>query len=214
MITQCFTMWTITMCRLVEEYPGRGISWFAVGCYYLCTRQFETARRYFGKATSMDNAFAAAWIGFGHSFAFQDESDQVDLQPVESHFQKKLRVPQRPLLEWNACILECCWPQLTLVVPSAVWLQIDTRILSQAELAMTGCLFLSLWSACNITPPKSYYGLRSRTIQWLAAIFIPQTLKADLTCRLWQHTGQLPGCSQGSTFPSWAWVWSTSAWVI
>lgn len=61
----------------MEEYPDRGVSWFAVGCYYLCTRQFETARRYFGKATSMENAFAPAWIGFGHSFALQDESDQV-----------------------------------------------------------------------------------------------------------------------------------------
>ena len=70
-------LYTYCWCRLVEEYPDRGVAWFGVGCYYLCTRQFETARRYFGKATSMDNAFAAAWIGFGHSFAFQDESDQV-----------------------------------------------------------------------------------------------------------------------------------------
>lgn len=65
------------LCRLVEEYPERAVSWFAVACYYLCTRQFEVARRYFGKATSMDSSFAPAWIGFGHSFAFQDESDQV-----------------------------------------------------------------------------------------------------------------------------------------
>ena len=64
-------------CRLVEDYPERVVSWFAVACYYMCTRQFEVARRYFGKATSMEPTFAPAWIGFGHSFAFQDESDQV-----------------------------------------------------------------------------------------------------------------------------------------
>lgn len=64
-------------CRLVEEYPDRALSWFAVGCYYLCTHQHDKARRYFGKATTMENNFAAAWIGFGNAFAFQDESDQV-----------------------------------------------------------------------------------------------------------------------------------------
>ena len=65
------------LCRLVEEYPGRALAWFAVGCYYLCTQQYDSARRYFGKATSMENSFAAAWIGFGNAFAFQDESDQA-----------------------------------------------------------------------------------------------------------------------------------------
>lgn len=65
------------MCRLVEEYPDRALSWFAVGCYYLCTQQYDSARRYFGKATTIENSFAAAWIGFGNAFAFQDESDQV-----------------------------------------------------------------------------------------------------------------------------------------
>ena len=64
-------------CRLVEEYPDRALAWFAVGCYYLCTQQYDNARRYFGKATSMENSFAAAWIGFGNAFAFQDESDQA-----------------------------------------------------------------------------------------------------------------------------------------
>ncbi|KAK9823965.1 hypothetical protein WJX72_006697 [[Myrmecia] bisecta] len=63
--------------RLVEEYPDRALSWYAVGCYYLCTQQYENARRYFGKATSLDASFAPAWVGFGHAFAFQDESDQA-----------------------------------------------------------------------------------------------------------------------------------------
>ena len=65
--------------RLVEEHPDRAVSWFAVGCYYMCARQHEQARRYFGKATGLDRCFAPAWVAFGHAFAAQDESDQVRL---------------------------------------------------------------------------------------------------------------------------------------
>lgn len=62
---------------LVQEYPQKALAWFAVGCYYLCIRQFDHARRYFCKATTLDGAFACAWIGFGHAYAAQDESDQA-----------------------------------------------------------------------------------------------------------------------------------------
>jgi len=63
--------------KLVEEYPDHSVSWFAVACYYYCVRQFEEARHYFCKSTALEKAFAPAWIGFGHSFAAQDESDQA-----------------------------------------------------------------------------------------------------------------------------------------
>ena len=63
--------------ELVEEYPRRAVSWFAVGCYYYCVRRFDAARRFFSKATALDGAFVPAWIGFGHAFAAQDESDQA-----------------------------------------------------------------------------------------------------------------------------------------
>ena len=63
--------------ELVEEYPTRAVSWFAVGCYYYCVRRFDAARRFFSKATALDGAFVPAWIGFGHAFAAQDESDQA-----------------------------------------------------------------------------------------------------------------------------------------
>jgi anaphase-promoting complex subunit 6 len=63
--------------KLVEEYPDKAVSWFAVACYYYCVRQFDTARRYFSKATALEGVFVPAWIGFGHSFAAQDESDQA-----------------------------------------------------------------------------------------------------------------------------------------
>ncbi|EIE23608.1 TPR-like protein [Coccomyxa subellipsoidea C-169] len=63
--------------KLVEEYPDRAVSWFGVACYYLCIGRYENARRYFGKATTVDASFAPAWLGFGHAFAAQDESDQA-----------------------------------------------------------------------------------------------------------------------------------------
>ncbi|KAL4427283.1 hypothetical protein ABPG77_003192 [Micractinium sp. CCAP 211/92] len=63
--------------KLVEEHPDRAVSWFAVGCYYMCSQQYEQARRYFGKATALDRGFAPAWVAFGHAFAAQDESDQA-----------------------------------------------------------------------------------------------------------------------------------------
>ena len=57
---------------------SQALSWYAVAMYYMCTRQYDQARRYFGKATSMDPGFSLAWIGYGHAFAAQDERDQVD----------------------------------------------------------------------------------------------------------------------------------------
>jgi len=62
---------------LVAEYPKKALTWFAIGCYYMATRQFDSARKYFSKATNMDPSFVQAWIGFGHAFAAQDESDQA-----------------------------------------------------------------------------------------------------------------------------------------
>ena len=63
--------------QLVEEYPQQAVSWFAVGCYYHVVADFENARRYFSKATTINHRFAPAWVGFGHAFAAQDESDQA-----------------------------------------------------------------------------------------------------------------------------------------
>jgi len=63
--------------RLVEAFPQSAKSWYAVGCYYFLTRKFELARRFFLKSTSLDEYFAPAWLGYGHTFAEQDESDQA-----------------------------------------------------------------------------------------------------------------------------------------
>jgi anaphase-promoting complex subunit 6 len=43
----------------------------------MVTRQYDQARRYFGKATALDPGFAPAWVAFGHAFSAQDERDQV-----------------------------------------------------------------------------------------------------------------------------------------
>ena len=67
--------------RLAKEYPERAVSWFGIGCYYMCIGRHTDARRYFGKATALDPAFSPAWLGFGHAFAAQDESDQVGRAP-------------------------------------------------------------------------------------------------------------------------------------
>ncbi|GBG32886.1 Anaphase-promoting complex subunit 6 [Hondaea fermentalgiana] len=63
--------------QLVDAYPSLAVSWFAVACYYYCIGKYEAARRFFHKATAMDPSMAEAWIGFGHAFAAQDESDQA-----------------------------------------------------------------------------------------------------------------------------------------
>jgi len=63
--------------QLVDAYPSLAMSWFAVACYYYCIGKYEAARRFFHKATVIDPSMAEAWIGFGHSFAAQDESDQA-----------------------------------------------------------------------------------------------------------------------------------------
>ena len=63
--------------NLVDTYPDKAVSWFAVGGYYFTVKKFDAARRYFNKATTIEPQFAPAWIGFGIAFTAQDESDQA-----------------------------------------------------------------------------------------------------------------------------------------
>jgi len=63
--------------QLASCYPERPISWFAVGAYYYLVEKYDIARRHFNKATDIDQHFAPAWIGFGHSFGYQDACDQA-----------------------------------------------------------------------------------------------------------------------------------------
>ena len=63
--------------RLVDSFPDTAEAWYAVGCYYYLCNKFEKARINFLKATSLNPYFAPAWLGYGHTFAAQDESDQA-----------------------------------------------------------------------------------------------------------------------------------------
>lgn len=63
--------------QLVDAHPETPMAWYAVGCYYMLTSSWESARKYFTKATQLDRQFAPAWVGFGHSYAVTDDSDQA-----------------------------------------------------------------------------------------------------------------------------------------
>lgn len=64
--------------RLIDIYPESAVSWFAVGCYYLTIGcKSDYARRFLGKATSLDKLFGPAWLAYGHSFAAENEHDQA-----------------------------------------------------------------------------------------------------------------------------------------
>ncbi|XP_073980642.1 cell division cycle protein 16 [Rhodnius prolixus] len=62
---------------LVDLRPDLAVSWFAVGCYYYLKGKTDPARRYLGKATSLDKLFGPAWVAYGHSFAIENEHDQA-----------------------------------------------------------------------------------------------------------------------------------------
>jgi len=63
--------------QLVDLYPEMAISWYAVGCYYYAIGKSDPARRYLGKATTLDKLFSPAWLAYGHSFAAENEHDQA-----------------------------------------------------------------------------------------------------------------------------------------
>lgn len=63
--------------KLVDLYSDHAISWYAVGCYYDLIKKSDQARRYLSKATSIDRLFGPAWLAYGHSFARENEHDQV-----------------------------------------------------------------------------------------------------------------------------------------
>lgn len=63
--------------KLVDTFPDNSISWYAVACYYVCIGNCEAAKRYFHKCTLLDPQFGEGWIGYGHSFAVEQEHDQA-----------------------------------------------------------------------------------------------------------------------------------------
>ncbi|TPX72149.1 hypothetical protein SpCBS45565_g00656 [Spizellomyces sp. 'palustris'] len=63
--------------QLVETFPDRACTWFAVGGYYLLIKKNLEARKYFSKCTQLDGSFGPGWLGFAHSFAAEGETDQA-----------------------------------------------------------------------------------------------------------------------------------------
>ena len=53
--------------------PREGLSWYAVGCYYLALARCAPAVRHLARACSLDPGFAPAWCALGQAYAQQDE---------------------------------------------------------------------------------------------------------------------------------------------
>ncbi|KAI8926151.1 hypothetical protein BC831DRAFT_457702 [Entophlyctis helioformis] len=63
--------------QLVETIPKSHITWFAVATYYIHIGKHAEARAYYTKAAASMPDFAPGWIGFGHTFALENEHDQA-----------------------------------------------------------------------------------------------------------------------------------------
>ena len=63
--------------KLVDEHPQAAVSWFAVGCYYHLTGNYDSSRRYFEKATHLDNWFApaCAFVKYKHEDSSMENED-------------------------------------------------------------------------------------------------------------------------------------------
>lgn len=67
----------LTAHKLAEDYPNHYITWVAIGIYYFSIKQTADARMFFSKASIINPNFAAAWIGFAHTFAADGEHEQA-----------------------------------------------------------------------------------------------------------------------------------------
>lgn len=63
--------------QLVENYPKSPESWYVIGCYYMVSRKPLLARKAFMQSTTCDGSFVPSWIGYGHTFSIDGESDQA-----------------------------------------------------------------------------------------------------------------------------------------
>ena len=63
--------------ELTSFSPKSAISWYAVGSYYFCCKNFEMAQKFYSKCTKLDKRFAQGWVSFGHCLALQEESEHA-----------------------------------------------------------------------------------------------------------------------------------------
>ena len=59
--------------KLVEEYPAKAISWFAVACYYYCTRQFDSCKALFPQGNYFRSHVRSSVVGLRMHLPLQDE---------------------------------------------------------------------------------------------------------------------------------------------
>jgi len=63
--------------NLVKDYKGSPAAWYAAGIYYYVIKKYEYSRKFFMKAFKMEKEYLPAWLGYGHTYAAQDQSDQA-----------------------------------------------------------------------------------------------------------------------------------------
>ncbi|CAI4044961.1 hypothetical protein SKDZ_11G1840 [Saccharomyces kudriavzevii ZP591] len=63
--------------RLAENFPKSAITWFSVATYYMSLDRICEAQKYYSKSSILDPSFAAAWLGFAHTYALEGEQDQA-----------------------------------------------------------------------------------------------------------------------------------------
>ncbi|KAI9475364.1 hypothetical protein BDB00DRAFT_966200, partial [Zychaea mexicana] len=63
--------------ELVDRLNDEAVTWHAVGMYNLYIEKYSEARRYFNRATDIDQYFEDSWLGYGHAFAAEKDHDQA-----------------------------------------------------------------------------------------------------------------------------------------
>jgi len=63
--------------ELVNSFPKKAISWYAVGCYYWCCKKLDLAQKHLVRATKLDKRCSKAWILLGHVMSNLEESEQA-----------------------------------------------------------------------------------------------------------------------------------------
>lgn len=63
--------------KLITTIPDSPLAWYVVAVYYYSIGKYEISRNFFMKAFKNDRLFVHAYIGYAHSFATMDESEQA-----------------------------------------------------------------------------------------------------------------------------------------
>jgi tetratricopeptide (TPR) repeat protein len=87
----------------VASAPRFALSWYAVGCYYVCLGRLASAARHFLHATELDASFAPAWAGLGLAYAGQEE-----LEPALAAYRTAMRLAPNAHAPPLAIAALCC----------------------------------------------------------------------------------------------------------